>query len=52
MSSCFLFLLVLCSQMGVSNDSHVVVYDNSPNMGFYSVGRVWWMFKVSNHGDS
>jgi len=33
--------------MGVSNDSHVVLYDNNPNFGFYSVGRVWWMFKVS-----
>ena len=37
------------SQMGVSNDSHVVLYDNNPNFGFYSVGRVWWMFKVGPH---
>ena len=34
-------------QMGINNDTHVVVYDNNPNLGFYSTGRVWWMFKVS-----
>ena len=33
-------------QLGISNDTHVVVYDNNAKFGFYSVGRDWWMFKV------
>lgn len=33
-------------QLGISNDTHIVVYDNNPKFGFYSAGRVWWMFKV------
>ena len=32
--------------MGINNDTHIVVYDNNPNFGFYSAGRVWWIFKV------
>ena len=39
-----------CSQMGISNDTHVVVYDNHAKFGFYSAGRVWWIFKVSIMG--
>ena len=34
--------------MGVSNDTHVVLYDNNEKLGMYSVGRAWWMFKVSS----
>jgi thiosulfate/3-mercaptopyruvate sulfurtransferase len=33
-------------ELGISNDTHVVVYDNNAKFGFYSVGRDWWMFKV------
>ena len=33
-------------QMGIDNDTHVVVYDHNPKFGLYSAGRVWWMFKV------
>ena len=39
-----LYLLLL--QMGIDNDTEIVVYDNNPTLGFYSAGRVWWMFKV------
>ena len=35
------------SELGVSNDSHVVVYDT---VGLYSAARVWWMFRVFGHG--
>ena len=34
------------SALGVSNDSHVVVYDT---VGLYSAARVWWMFRVFGH---
>lgn len=32
--------------MGISNDSHVVVYDTS---GLMSAGRAWWMFRIMGH---
>lgn len=32
--------------MGISNDSHVVVYDTP---GLMSAGRAWWMFRVMGH---
>ncbi len=35
------------SQMGIGNDTHVVVYDNHAKLGFYTAGRVWWIFKVN-----
>ena len=40
MTFCALF------QLGVANNHHVIVYDNS-GMGFFSSPRVWWMFRVS-----
>lgn len=36
-------------KMGIGNDTHVVIYDNNAKFGFYSAGRVWWMFKVFGH---
>nr|QIA61825.1 thiosulfate/3-mercaptopyruvate sulfurtransferase [Halichondria panicea] len=36
-------------KMGISNDTHVVVYDNHAKFGFYSAGRVWWIFKTYGH---
>nr|XP_060632973.1 3-mercaptopyruvate sulfurtransferase isoform X2 [Anolis sagrei ordinatus] len=36
------------SKLGVSNDSHVVVYDAS-DQGLFSAPRVWWMFRVFGH---
>ncbi|XP_051795033.1 3-mercaptopyruvate sulfurtransferase-like [Acanthochromis polyacanthus] len=35
-------------ELGVSNDTHVVVYDGS-DFGSYSAPRVWWMFRVFGH---
>ena len=34
-------------QLGISNVTHVIIYDNNATTGMYSAGRVWWMFKVS-----
>lgn len=34
---------------GITPDTHVVVYDNSPDNGFFSAPRVWWMFRVFGH---
>ncbi|XP_033827277.1 thiosulfate sulfurtransferase-like [Periophthalmus magnuspinnatus] len=34
--------------LGVSNDSHVVVYDAS-DFGAFSCTRVWWMFRLFGH---
>jgi len=33
-------------QMGIGNDTRVVVYDSE---GLYSAGRVWWMFRIMGH---
>ncbi|XP_067325315.1 3-mercaptopyruvate sulfurtransferase isoform X1 [Anolis sagrei] len=35
-------------KLGVSNDSHVVVYDAS-DQGLFSAPRVWWMFRIFGH---
>ncbi|MCO5156147.1 MAG: 3-mercaptopyruvate sulfurtransferase [Aquamicrobium sp.] len=32
--------------MGISNDSHVVIYDTP---GLMSAGRAWWMFRTMGH---
>lgn len=34
------------SELGISNDDSIVVYDSS---GLFSAARVWWMFKVFGH---
>lgn len=39
--------LMNLTQLGVSNDSHVVVYDNNEKFGLFTAPRVWWMFRVS-----
>ena len=40
-------LRFLCSyKLGVSNDSHVVVYDNNESVGIFSAARVWWTLRV------
>ena len=36
-------------QLGISNDSHVIVYDNNETFGMFSAARLWWMFKVSHN---
>ncbi|XP_004071817.3 3-mercaptopyruvate sulfurtransferase isoform X1 [Oryzias latipes] len=35
--------------LGIGNDTHVVVYDTS-DFGAYSAPRVWWMFRAFGHG--
>lgn len=35
-------------KLGVSNNSHVVVYDAS-DFGSFSAPRLWWMFRVFGH---
>ncbi|XP_042250040.1 thiosulfate sulfurtransferase-like isoform X2 [Thunnus maccoyii] len=34
--------------LGIENDSHVVVYDAS-DLGAFSCTRVWWMFRLFGH---
>ncbi|MED6278372.1 hypothetical protein CHARACLAT_023188 [Characodon lateralis] len=34
--------------LGIGNDTHVVVYDTS-DFGSFSAPRVWWMFRVFGH---
>lgn len=35
--------------LGISNDTHVVVYDNNEAFGIFSAQRVWWMFRIFGH---
>ncbi|CAC5373295.1 TST [Mytilus coruscus] len=35
--------------LGIDVSTHVIVYDNSVNYGFFSAPRVWWMFRVFGH---
>lgn len=37
------------SKLGISNDTHVIVYDASDSYGFFSAPRAWWMFHVFGH---
>lgn len=34
--------------LGIGNDTHVVVYDTN-DLGSFSAPRVWWMFRVFGH---
>ncbi|KAK3090193.1 hypothetical protein FSP39_009930 [Pinctada imbricata] len=35
--------------LGISNKTHIVVYDTTDYYGFFSAQRAWWMFKVFGH---
>ena len=35
--------------LGVSNEHHVIIYDNSAKFGLFSAPRVWWMLRVFGH---
>ncbi|XP_051905821.1 3-mercaptopyruvate sulfurtransferase isoform X1 [Hippocampus zosterae] len=35
-------------ELGIGNDTHVVVYDTN-GFGSYSAPRVWWMFRLFGH---
>jgi len=37
------------SNLGISNQHHVVVYDDNEKVGAYSSPRVWWMFRAFGH---
>lgn len=37
------------SNLGITNESHVVVYDNNEKLGVFSAPRVWWTFRVFGH---
>jgi len=36
-------------ELGISNDSHVIIYDNHPQHAIFSSPRLWWMFRVFGH---
>eukprot|EP00731_Ephydatia_muelleri_P003919 Em0002g95a len=38
-------------KLGISNNHHVIVYDNNPEYGVFSSPRVWWTFRVFGHND-
>ena len=35
--------------LGITNDTHVVLYDNLANLGVFSAPRAWWMFRLYGH---
>jgi len=37
------------SELGISNEHHVVIYDNHPSFPMFSSPRLWWMFRVLGH---
>ncbi|XP_071487479.1 thiosulfate sulfurtransferase-like [Diadema antillarum] len=37
------------SELGIGNDTHVVVYEHDPVYGSKTATRVWWMFRVFGH---
>ncbi|KAK3601836.1 hypothetical protein CHS0354_041757 [Potamilus streckersoni] len=36
-------------RLGISNKTHVVVYDTNATFGIFSAQRVWWTFRVFGH---
>lgn len=46
---CIIIIIVCISlQLGISNTTTVVIYDNNANLGMFSAARVWYMFRVSS----
>uniref|UniRef100_A0A0B6Y8F9 Rhodanese domain-containing protein n=1 Tax=Arion vulgaris TaxID=1028688 RepID=A0A0B6Y8F9_9EUPU len=37
--------------LGISNDTHVIVYDNHPQFPIFSAQRVWWTFRLFGHNN-
>ena len=35
--------------LGIDNNTHVVIYDNNEKVGMLSAQRVWWVFRVFGH---
>ena len=36
-------------KLGISRDTHVVIYDNNENLGMFSAPRAWFVFRVYGH---
>ena len=37
--------------LGITNSTHVVLYDNLDSVGVFSAPRAWWMFRIFGHKD-
>ena len=37
------------TELGISNNHHVVIYDGHPKYVMFSAPRLWWMFRVFGH---
>lgn len=37
------------SGLGVSNEHHIILYDNSEKFGLFSAPRAWWLFNLFGH---
>jgi len=35
--------------LGISNDDHIILYDNSERFGLFSAPRAWWLFQLFGH---
>lgn len=35
--------------LGITNDSHVIAYENNKDFGVYQSARLWWMFRCFGH---
>ena len=36
-------------ELGINNQTHVIVYDNNQDYGMFSAARGWWMFQIFGH---
>jgi len=36
-------------KFSISNDHHIILYDNSEKFGLFSAPRVWWLFNIFGH---
>lgn len=43
------FFAEYVGERGICNNTHVVVYDNHPQLGVFAAARVWWLFRVFGH---
>ena len=37
------------SHLGITNESHIIAYDNDEDFGVFSSPRVWWTFRCFGH---
>ncbi|XP_071797235.1 3-mercaptopyruvate sulfurtransferase-like isoform X2 [Asterias amurensis] len=43
------FFAEYVGNLGIDNESHVVVYENNAKFGAFSAPRAWWMFRIFGH---